>query len=201
MHMTLLARRDTHQRPVLEHLATDRTGADEELTVVGNLVLERATEDGDLTVVASGRGGGGAVFGGRLDGRESLQGVVVEVLEEGRELARAGLEDLLRDETTDDGVDGSEVTGRLEGELLEDLLVEVTLKLGLRGDVLGEGDEEGGVGGVARGGNARVSLKEGGEGLETDVESGGAVELGEVGDEELRGGDRFAEGFLEDELR
>jgi hypothetical protein len=196
VNVTLLAGRDTHQRPVLQHLATDCTGTDEELTVVGDLLLEGATENGDLTVVACGRGGRGAVFGGRLDSREGFEGVVVEVLEEGRELARASLEYLLRNKTTDDGVNGSEVTSCLEGKLLEDLLVEVALELRLSGEVFRDGDEESGIGGVTSSGDAGVSLLEDGEGLETDVKGSGAVELGEVGNEELGGGDGFAKGFL-----
>lgn len=194
--VTLLARSQSHHGPVLEHLATDGSRADEELALVLNLGLEGATEDGDLSVVAGRRGGRGAVGSGRLHVGKGLEGVEVEVLVEGAELAGAGLEDLLADESSHEGVDGREIASSLVRELGEDLLVEITLVLGLGGDILGERNESRGVLVVAGSREAGVGGAEGGESLETDVEGGRAIPLGEIGDEELGREDRLLEGFL-----
>jgi len=76
--------------------------------VVGDLGVEGKSEDGDLRIVprserlAFGFGGEG--------GREGLEGVEVEVLDHGVELGRAGFEDFLSDEPSEDGVDGSEIS-------------------------------------------------------------------------------------------
>jgi hypothetical protein len=115
---------ETHHGPVLEHLAPDGAGADEELAVVGDLLLERATENCDLAIVATAVGGA-VGLGERVGGDgEGLEGVKVEVLDGRVKLAAAGLEDLLRDEATGEGDDGGEVTGGLVGESGDELVVE-----------------------------------------------------------------------------
>lgn len=194
--VTLLSCSQSHHSPVLKHLATDGSRTDEELALILNLGLEGATEDGDLTIVAGRRRGRSTIGSGGLDVGKSLEGVEVEVLVEGPELAGAGLEDLLADKSSHEGVDGREISSSLVRQLGEDLLVEVTLKFGLGSDVLGERDERRGVLVVARGREARVGGAESGQSLETDVEGGRAIPLGEVGDEELGCEDRLLEGFL-----
>lgn len=117
------------------------------------------------------------------------------MLDEGAELAGDGLEDLLGDEASYDGVDRGEVARRLVRELREDLLVEVLDGGGL-GEVLGEGDDDGCVGGGSRSGKAAVGSLERADSLEADVKGRGAVELGVVGDEEFGSKDGLAKRFL-----
>lgn len=76
--------------------------------MVGDLGVERKTEDGDLRVVP--RTERLALGFGRESRRKGFQRVEVEVLNHGVELGRAGFEDLLSDEPSKDGVDGSEVS-------------------------------------------------------------------------------------------
>ncbi len=63
-------------------------------------------------------------------------------------------------------------------------------------DLLGNSNERGSVLGVVGAGEVAVLLKELRESLETDVESSGAVPLGEIGDEELGLSEGVLEGFL-----
>jgi len=73
----------------------------------------------------------------------------------------------------------------LEREFFEGRNVEITFELRLRCDIFGELNEGSGIGRVAGSGKARVLRAECGEGLETDVKSGGTVEFGEIGNEEF----------------
>jgi len=147
--------------------------------------LERSTENGDLRVVTRRRVRRFAVFFGRFRRGKSFESIVVEMLVEGTEFAGASLEDFLSDESTENGVDRSEFTGRLVREFFESRNVKIALELCLRRDVFGELDESSGVGRVTRSGKARVFRAECGEGLETDVKGSGTVEFSEIGNEEF----------------
>lgn len=195
--VTLLPRAQSHHGPILEHLAPDGSRADEELTLVLDLGLEGATKHCNLPIVARGGRGRGAILRRGLDVGQRLEGIKVEVLVEGPKLARASLEHLLADEAAHEGIDGGEVSSRLVRELGEDLLVEIALEFGFAGDVLGEREEGRGVLVVARGREARVGGAEGREGLEPNVQGGGAIPLGKVRDEELGREDRLLERFLQ----
>jgi len=83
----------------------------------------------------------------------------------------------------------------LEGELGEDLLVELILLLG---SVEGGSDLDdlGGVGWVSRSWETRVFGLEDGEGLVTEVKSLRSVPFGVVGDEEFGRGEGLGERFL-----
>jgi hypothetical protein len=89
----------------------------------------------------------------------------------------------------------------LEGELGEDLLVELVL-LGTVGSVerVGEGDKLGSIGRVSRSREARVFGFKGGEGLVTEVKGLRSIPFGKVGDEVFRRGERLREGFLRKEM-
>ena len=98
--------------PVLQHLATNSAGTDEELLGVCDLVLEILTKNGNLAIVP--RADRLAVLSRALDaGWQRFKGVEVEPLLEGMELSGHGLENLLRSDTTNKGRHGVEVTGSL----------------------------------------------------------------------------------------
>lgn len=51
MDSSIRSSTETNHCPILEHLAPNSTSADEELPMIGDLVLEVAAEDGNLGVV------------------------------------------------------------------------------------------------------------------------------------------------------
>lgn len=185
----------THHRPVLEHLAPDRTRSNQELPVVGDLLLERLSEHGDLAVVSASLGL--AVLLRRLLSRERLEGIKVELLDHRVELGRACLQNFLSYEPSENGVHRGKVSLGLVSELGEHLLVERLLGGGRsRVDGFGESDQLGSVGSASRGGKTRVFGLELGEGLVTGVKRFRAIELGKVGQEELWGRQGFGKRFL-----
>lgn len=189
---------ESHHRPVLEHLAPDRTRPDEELSVVGDLGVERKTENGDLAVVP--RSLRLAVLLGRERRRQRLERVKVEVLDHRVELGRARLEHLLGDEPSEHSVHRRERTRRLVRELGEDLLVQLVVRrVGLE-ERVGNLDDLGSVLGVSGAGQARVLRLEQREGLVTVVERLRSVPLCVVGDEELWARERLGEGLERDDL-
>ena len=104
-------------------------------------------------------------------------------------LPRDGLEDLQRDEATDYSVDRCQISGGLEGQLLDSLLVNI----GVSG--LGKRDEFCGILCVSWSQRPLVLSLKLKEGLESHME-GGTTEFGEVGDEGLWGRRGIFEWFL-----
>jgi len=179
MDLSIRPSSETNQRPILEHLAPNSTSSNEELPVVGDLVLEVATEDGDLGVVSCAQG-----LDVRLSWegvRERLERVEVHVLYHRVELCTDGFEYFLRDEPADDGIGGCDVSDCLERELLRDLFVDFLVS----GDRLSQGNHGLCVLCVARSRVSPIFFHEGGEGLEASVKSRRTVELSKVGKEEF----------------
>jgi hypothetical protein len=141
-----------------------------------------------------GRGGARGRGGGRLG--EDLEGVEVEELADGRELARV-LDDLLRDDAAEEGAEGGELGAREHGDPGDNVRLDVVgaeregARLAREGGdpLLGEGDHLRGGGGVARGRQAaRVLGAVELDGLEGDVELLAAAPLAEVRGEQHAGG-------------
>lgn len=168
--------------------------------MVLNFLLELASKDGDLTVIPRSGNGRSTVCFGRFDIGESLESVEVEVLLERLEFSSARFENLLSYIAPNDGVHWTEISRGLVGKLSDDLLVEFRLEFGLGGNLFGELDDESGIGGRSGGRRSGVSGAEGGESLETDVESGGSIPLGKIGDEVFRREEGFSKRFLGGEL-
>ena len=103
---------ETNHRPILEHLASNGTCTDEELPMVGDLMLEVAAEDGDLGVVPCSQG-----LNVRLSWEgfgEGLKRVEVHVLHHRVELCTDGFEHFLGHKPADHGIDGRKIPHRLE---------------------------------------------------------------------------------------
>mmetsp|Transcript_23254 Transcript_23254/g.49508 ORF Transcript_23254/g.49508 Transcript_23254/m.49508 type:complete len:415 (-) Transcript_23254:1220-2464(-) len=122
--LAVLAARDAHHRQELEELAPERPGTDDERVQRLHLLLKLLAEDHDLAVVP--RAHGLHVLKGRRVA-ERLDAVKVEELENGVELARAGLEGLLGDDAADEGRHGREVAPRDHRKLPQQPLVQLLL--------------------------------------------------------------------------
>lgn len=180
----------------LEELATKSTSTDQEQLEVTQLLLEVGAKDRDLAVVA------GAFELGHADGLlgKALKRVEVEPLGDGVELAR-DLDHLLGHDTTDKGGHRVEVTASSEGQLGDEVLIDlldlVGALIGVGVEVLGDLDDLGGVLGIAGLGQSRVLGLELVQRLEAKVQLLGTTELGKVGDHELaRVLQRLTIGFL-----
>mmetsp|Transcript_6972 Transcript_6972/g.20373 ORF Transcript_6972/g.20373 Transcript_6972/m.20373 type:complete len:661 (+) Transcript_6972:2046-4028(+) len=122
--LAVLAAGDSHHGQELEELASEGAGSHNESVEALQLLLELLAEDHDLPVVPRPRGLH-VLKGGLLP--KGLDAVKVEELENGVELARAGLEGLLRHDAADEGGHGAQVPGGDGSELPQELLVELLL--------------------------------------------------------------------------
>ena len=112
------------------------------------------------------------------------------MLDNENEFVRDGLEDLQRDEVTDHSVDRRKISGGLEGQLLDSLLVNI----GVNG--LGKRDEFCGILCVSWSQRPLVLSLKLREGLESHREGGTTDSFGDVSDEELWGRRGIFEWFL-----
>mmetsp|Transcript_25934 Transcript_25934/g.80129 ORF Transcript_25934/g.80129 Transcript_25934/m.80129 type:complete len:1073 (-) Transcript_25934:17-3235(-) len=123
----VLGATEANHGDVLDVLAAERAGADDERGRVLERLLERAAEDGDLPVVAAVerrtlRLGRHDAVRHRLD---HLAGVVMKPLEHGGELARAALEHLLRREAADEARHRVQVAVEGRANQVQQLLAQV----------------------------------------------------------------------------
>ena len=102
------ARSQSNHTPVLQHLTANGTGPDKELAVVGDLLLERLSKDGDLTIITRSRRLAFSLR--RKSGGKGFQGVKVQMLNQWVELGRTGFQGLLSDEAPNDSDDWGNIT-------------------------------------------------------------------------------------------
>jgi hypothetical protein len=160
----------SHHSPVLEHLATNGTSTNKEVSQIKNELVVGAAENGDLAVVAGVERG--SVLLRNLHRGQALKTIKVEELVNRGVLGGSGLDDLLGNDTTEEGTHGGQVTSRSLGESGDKFVVDrghLIRRWNLRVDILGQLNNSGGVGFGVRLRVAVVLLDEQEEGLQVVV--------------------------------
>jgi hypothetical protein len=194
LNATLASRSETHHTPVLQHLATDSSGSNQKFSGFLDLSLELLSKDCNLCIVS--RASGRTFILGRNLIRHRFERVKVHVLHHGVELGAASFEHFLSNETSDNSTHGREFSLRLVRQLGKDLLVKLIFKPKLPLDLVGKVDDLLGIVWVSRSREPSVFVNERREGLETNMQSCGSVELGKVGHKVLWLLERLLQGFL-----
>ena len=186
-NLPVFAAAHAHQRQVLQHLAANGARAHQEHAAVRQRLLQRLAEHHDLSVIARTHLATVGVIGAR---GQRFEGVVVQELEDGRELARAGLQHLLRHDAAEARRHGAQIATACHGEGAQHRLVQLRHARLRRQRVVHLTTESHEGSGVRLVPGARDAARLGDEGVEGqhgDVEVDGVIELAEVGDQHLAG--------------
>lgn len=112
------------------------------------------------------------------------------------ELGGTSLEDFLSDETTNDGDHRGEITSRLVGKFGDNLFVKGIFTSSSGVNLFGERNDLLGVGSVTRSRKMTSLFVERRKSLETNMQDGGSIPFGKIGDEELGVSEGLFESFL-----
>lgn len=187
---TTIATTDTHDGKGLDELTAESTGTNHEKIDLLEILLNLATVNANLVVIATTLG-----LAVNLSTRKTLEDIVMQPLVK-RSVLASLLDELLSDDTTEESSEGRDRALRERGALLDNLVLELGLKLSGSNPLLGELNASVGISGSG------VSVVGGNEleyGGKTNMELVGAAKLTEIGGVEeakLSAGNGVREGLL-----